>query len=170
VDKAIDALTTATRLQPDLAAAHFALGTAYERKGESNRALAAYRKAQALSPSDPRPYNNIAWIIAVRGLDLDEALSAAKKAYELAPNVPAVVDTLGFVHYKRREYELAEPLLRKAAETAATNAAIQYHLGMTYYSLGKLEDAGSALRRALQLDERLPEADEIRRVLKKLSE
>jgi hypothetical protein len=39
---------------------------------------------------------------------------------------------------------------------------------MTYYRLGRKEDAALALRRSLQLDEKLAEAPEIRQVLKEL--
>jgi hypothetical protein len=39
---------------------------------------------------------------------------------------------------------------------------------MTYYRLGKKEDAVASLKRSLQLDERFPEAAEARKVLKDL--
>jgi TolA-binding protein len=47
-------------------------------------------------------------------------------------------------------------------------APIHYHLGMTYYQLGKKEDAAAALKRSLQIDERFPDAQEARRVLREL--
>jgi hypothetical protein len=40
---------------------------------------------------------------------------------------------------------------------------------MTYYRLGKKEDAVFALRRSLQLDGKLAEADEVRRALTELA-
>jgi hypothetical protein len=39
---------------------------------------------------------------------------------------------------------------------------------MTYYRLGRKDDATAALRRSLQLDERLAESQQIRQVLKEL--
>jgi Flp pilus assembly protein TadD len=86
----------------------------------------------------------------------------------LAPSVPAIQDTLGFVHYRRGEYDKAEPLLRKAAEQLPNDASVHYHLGMTYYRLGRKDDAAVALRRSLQLDERIADAAQIRQVLKDL--
>ena len=62
-------------------------------------------------------------------------------AQRLAPNSPSILDTVGFVHYTRKEYSKAEPVLRKAAELGARIAPIHYHLGMTYYRLGRKEDA-----------------------------
>jgi len=41
-------------------------------------------------------------------------------------------------------------------------------LGMTYYRLGKNEDAIASLKRSLQLDEKSTDAAEARRVLRQL--
>jgi Flp pilus assembly protein TadD len=78
------------------------------------------------------------------------------------------MDTLGFVHYQRGEYPQAEPLLKKAAEIAPNNATIAYHLGMAYYKLGRRDDAAASLRRSLQLQETIPQANEIRSLLAEL--
>jgi tetratricopeptide (TPR) repeat protein len=168
VNRAIDELTTATQLQPKLQPAYFLLGMAYERAKNPDRASQAYERAQTLAPNDPAPPNNLAYLYAVQNKNLNEALKSAQRAAELAPSAPSIQDTLGFVHYRRGEYDKAEPLLRKAAEQLRNNASVQYHLGMTYYRLGRKEDAALALRRSLQLDEKLAEAPEIRQVLKEL--
>src|SRR6266480_1172455 len=166
--QAIEALRTASRLEPNAPRAHFALGTAYHVKGEIGKAIEAYKKAQSLGGKDPAPYNNIAWIYASQGRNLEEALSQAQRASELAPDDPAILDTRGFVHFQLGQYDKAEPLLRRAAEQLRNNAEVHYHLGMTYYRLGRKEDAGVALRRALQLDGKLPQAQEARTILKEL--
>src|SRR5262249_7322994 len=144
---AVEALTTATRLDPNSALAQFALATAYERKSDAPSAIAAYKRAMALSPKNAAPYNNIAYLYATQRTNLGEALSLAQKAQELAPNDGGILDTLGFVHYHRGEFQQAEPVLKRASEALTTNAPVFYHLGMTYYKLGRRDDAASALRR-----------------------
>jgi Flp pilus assembly protein TadD len=72
------------------------------------------------------------------------------------------------VHYQRREYQQAEPLFKRANELADSNATILYHLGMTYYKLGRRDEAASTLRRVLQLQATIPQASEIRAVLEEL--
>ena len=119
----------------------------------------------ALSPKDPRAYNNAAWLYAVEGKNLGEAQALAQKAQELLPEGAEILDTLGFVYYQQREYQKAEPLLKRASELAGGNATIFYHLGMTYYRLGRREEAASTLQRSLQLQETIPQAPEIRAVL-----
>src|SRR5262249_1532444 len=168
LQQAADALNTATGLQPNLAAAFFLLGNVHERKGELDRAIVAYRRAQSLRPRDPAVLNSLAWIYASRSENLEEALSLALSARELAPNSPSILDTVGFVHYKRKEYSKAEPVFRKAVELGARTASTHYWLGMTYYRLGRKEDAIASLKRAPQLDGRVSDADEARRVLQEL--
>ena len=103
--QAVEALSAAARLAPNNGVTHLTLASGYERAGNVDKALAAYKRTQALLPNDPRPYNNAAWLYAVQGKKLDEALALARKAHEitrsapaLASGLPGVLDTLGFVH------------------------------------------------------------------------
>jgi tetratricopeptide (TPR) repeat protein len=166
--QAAEALNTAIKLQPNLAPAYFVRATVYERAGETNKAIGAYRKALTLNPKDPAVLNNLAWIYASREENLDEAIALALRAQDLAPNSASILDTLGFVYYRRKEYAKAELALKKAAELDATLAAVHYHLGMTFYRLGKKEEAIASLKRSLQLDEKSPDVAEARRLLLEL--
>src|SRR4029450_11914643 len=122
-----------------------------------------------LAPENPRAHNNVAWILASQGKSLEEALQSARKAealvranQALAASLPGVLDTLGFVYYKRGEYGLAEPPLRQAAELSTNDPTIQYHLGLTYHRLGRKADAATWLRRSLQAGGKFAGADEAR--------
>jgi Flp pilus assembly protein TadD len=55
--------------------------------------------------------------------------------------------------------------LKKATELATNDATSLYHLGLTYYKLGRPDDAAFALRRSLQLHATSPHAAEIRGLL-----
>jgi Flp pilus assembly protein TadD len=92
----------------------------------------------------------------------------AAKAEQLAPSSPEVLDTLGWIQYRRGAYTEAEKSLSRAVERAAGNGTMQYHLGMTYARLGRKADAVSALRRASQLDPNLAESQKIMDVIKEL--
>jgi tetratricopeptide (TPR) repeat protein len=175
VPEAIEALSTAVRLDPNHGPAHVTLGSAYERRGDVDKAIAVYKRAQTLLPADPRPPNNAAWLYASRGRDLDEALSLARKAQELVTRNPSfatlrpgILDTLGFVHYRRGEYAQAEPLFRQAADLATNDVVVQYHLGLTYHRLGRDNEAATWLRRSLQGGGKFAEADQARKLLAEL--
>src|SRR5262249_38980376 len=90
VAPAIESLHTAARLEPRSASIQLRLGQAYERKGDLGAALGAYRQAATLAPENPRAHNNVAWILASQGKNLDEALERARKAEDLVRANPAL--------------------------------------------------------------------------------
>ena len=165
---AIDAFNAALKLKSDLLDAHRGLGQAYQEMGQIDRAVESYRRTLAVNEKDVASLNNLAWILAELRKKPDEALPLATKAEQLAPNSPEVLDTLGWVHYRRGAYSDAEKSLSRAVERAPANATIQYHLGMTYSQLGRKADAVSALRRAAQLDPKLAQSEKIEDLIKKL--
>jgi tetratricopeptide (TPR) repeat protein len=165
---AVDAFNAALKLKPDLLDAYRGLGQAYQDMGQVDRAEASYRQALAISDKDLVSLNNLAWVLAELRKKPDEALPLAIKAEQLAPQSADVLDTLGWVQYRRGAYADAEKSLSRAVERAAGNGTIQYHLGMTYARLGRKADAVSALRRAAQLDPKLARSEKIEEMIKEL--
>jgi tetratricopeptide (TPR) repeat protein len=165
---AVDAFNAALKLKPDSLDAHRGLGQAYQEMGQIDKAAESYRRALAINEKDVTSLNNLAWILAELRKKPDEALPLAAKAEQLAPSSPEVLDTLGWIQYRRGAYGDAEKALSRAVERAAGNGTIQYHLGMTYARLGRKADAVSALRRASQLDPKLAQTEKIEDVIKQL--
>jgi tetratricopeptide (TPR) repeat protein len=62
--------------------------------------------------------NNLAWLYAENGRNLDRALDLAKFAHEREPQNLAIMDTLGFVYLARREYSQALTVLKDAVQLA----------------------------------------------------
>lgn len=62
--------------------------------------------------------NNLAWLYAQNGRNLDRALDLAKFAHDRDPRNLAIMDTLGFVYLARREYSQALTVLKDAIELA----------------------------------------------------
>ena len=92
--------------------------------------------------------NNLAWILAEQGKNLDRALALAQRARLLAPQNPAVLDTLGVIHLKRREYSQAVRTLKKAMELATINPVssetlvqFRHHLAEAYLCSGETQAA-----------------------------
>ena len=174
-DDAVDAFAAALRLDPKHARAQLGLGIAAEQRGETGRALEAYARARQLAPEDARGYNNGAWLLAVQGKQLDEALTLARKANELVTRdkglaawVPAMIDTLGYVHFKRGEYAAAEPLFRDATTRSPSVGAYHYHLALTYERMGRRDDARVSALRATRLDEKLAADPDVQGLLKRV--
>jgi tetratricopeptide (TPR) repeat protein len=102
------------------------------------------------------------------GKNADVALSLAQIARQGMPDVPNSADTLGWAYYNKQIYGLAVDLLEQAVSKAPQNATYQYHLGMAYQ---KSKDAGKArshLQKALEIDPKYSQANEIRQVLREI--
>ena len=97
--------------------------------------------------------NNLAWLYAQQGTNLTRALDLAQTANSLLPHDPAVLDTLGVVHMRLREYSEAIKALESARQLAARNssgtvlvAQIRQHLAEAYLRAGNT-GAANAMER-----------------------
>lgn len=127
------------------------LGTAYERNGQIDDAIAAYENALQANPDMQAVANNLAALLA----DYRQDRASFQRALELsqgfaASGNPAFLDTLGWVYYRLGDYARAEPLLQEAVSLAGQVPVLRYHLGMNYYALGKnklaIEELAAATR------------------------
>jgi len=94
-------------------------------------------------------YYELATNLAESGEDLDSALDYAGRALAAAPEElkPYPLAALGWVHYKRQEFDRAIDCLKKSSDRAAAPTTF-HHLGMAYLAAGKPEEAKAAFHRA----------------------
>jgi len=151
-----------------LAAEAERLNTGFNKWIVTGLPLVIAKAALSLDGNDVIALNDLAWILAEIRKRPDEALPLAVKAERLAPQSASVMDTLGWIHYRRQSYAEAERLLTLAAERNRSNGLVQFHLGMTYAKLGRKIDAASALRRAAQLDPKLADREKIDQLIKEI--
>jgi len=140
-------------------------GLVFEQMKDYNRARDAYQKALTLVPNSVLALNNLAYLYAERLDQLDKGFEMAQEAHNLEPNNGRVADTLGWILYKRGDYQEALPLATDSAAKFPANPEIQFHLGMINYMMGKLDSARLALEKAVQTNAEFSEKDEARRRL-----
>lgn len=80
-----------------------------------------------------------------------KALEYAKEARKLAPDDPAVAQSLGRLAYDNGDYPWAASLLQEAARRRQDSADLHFDLARASYSVGRVAEAQSALRSALDL-------------------
>lgn len=143
-----------------------------EAAGEFEAAIAIYDAAYAEDANNLVIANNLASMITTYRTDQESLVRAQAIARRLRDvQVPAFQDTYGWIEYRLGNYQTALQHLEFAAEGLPDEAMIQFHLGMTYAALERIDDAQRVLRRALDLagDSTLPQFDVARETLASIS-
>jgi tetratricopeptide (TPR) repeat protein len=128
----------------------FMLGSIYERQKEYDLAEEQFKKVLAVDPFNASAANYLGYMLADRGVRLEESVKYIQKALELEPNNGAYLDSLGWAYYKMNRCDLAEPHLEKAARLMSDDPTIHEHLGHLYLRMGKETLAEQEWERALK--------------------
>jgi tetratricopeptide (TPR) repeat protein len=96
---------------------------------------------------------------------MNEALDFARTAMGKLPNDPHVIDTMGWVYYKKGLYDSAIGQFSDSLAKIPQNASVNYHLGMAYYKKGDPGQAQTYLEKALSISENFDGADQAKQVL-----
>ena len=102
--------------------------------------------------------NNLAYLLSRDSAHIEEALGLARRAREQVPESPEVLDTLGWLYYRKGLYDLAAKELEQALAKAEW-PAIQFHLALTYNRLGNTVKGGRLLAAALAKDPKLADSE-----------
>ncbi len=142
-------LEAALKANPDNVPLLMLAGMISQQRGDHQRAQQAYEKILAINPGFAPAANNLAWIYSEIQGDQDKAFRLAQKAGEGGPDDPQIADTLGWILYKKGNYEWALSYLKESAAKLSSNAEVQFHLGMTQFKPGDAPAARQALERGL---------------------
>jgi tetratricopeptide (TPR) repeat protein len=123
------------------------------------------REVIAAKPDYQHAYNALGYSLADRNLRLPEARSLIRKALELTPDDPFIMDSLAWVEF--RSGNLAEALrVLTRAYTARPDAEIAAHLGEVLWALQRRDDARKTWKEGLALN---PENETLLDTMRRLS-
>jgi tetratricopeptide (TPR) repeat protein len=145
LDKALEMSTK----QDDKDYVKFLLASAYERQKKYEPAEAMFKSLLAEDQNNAMVLNYLGYMLADRGVRLDEALNYLKRAVQLDPQNGAYLDSIGWAYYKMGNYGLAEENLRRATERTNNDPTILDHLADVYAKTGRLKLAAASWERAL---------------------
>lgn len=128
----------------------FILGSIYEREKKYDLAEEQFKKVLAVDPLNSAAANYLGYMLADRGVRLDESVKYIEKALETDPNNGAYLDSLGWAYFKMNKLDLAELNLEKAARLITNDPTIHEHLGQVYLQEGKKHQAEQQWERALE--------------------
>ena len=104
------------------------------------------------NPSDTLTLNYISYKLALKNQELDLALDLIKKALEIDPNNGYFLDTLGWVEYKRNNFNSAVYFLEKSVSILPRSAEVIDHLGDCYFMLNRKKEAIFEWNKALKYE------------------
>lgn len=154
-DAAIEVLEQLGKRFPELVSVHSTLGDIHRREDRFEEAVAAYDQALALSDDERRGQWFIYYARAISHERLDnwdEAESDFRKALELNPGQPQVLNYLGYsLVEKRIKLNEALGMIEQAVEASPESGYIVDSLGWVLYRMGRYEEAVGHMERAVEL-------------------
>jgi putative PEP-CTERM system TPR-repeat lipoprotein len=142
------------------------LAGAYLAKQQYDLAVKQYQAVLAQHPDHAATLNNIAWIYQQK--KNPAALEYAERAYQHAPDSPAIMDTLGWILVEQGEAERGVSLLKKAVSSAPEAAEIRYHYAIGLHRTGDNAGARKELEQLLSGDKPFPQMNEAKKLLESL--
>lgn len=171
-DDAAETLQSALEANPDSPDLLWMKASQLQQEGDLEGALQVYKAMYDQNSSVPLIANNYASLLTMLRDDeasVEEAYAVARRLKGL--EVPAFQDTYGWIAYLKGDYDAAVQHLEPAAAALTEDPSVQYHAGLAFAAADRVEDAKSALQRALDLAEAgraLPQADAARQKLAEL--
>ena len=131
---------TALQASPDNEELLYAHSLAAEKLGKLDIAERDMRRILKNDPDNTRTLNALGYTLADRTNRYEEALVYIEKAYAQEPNDPAIIDSLGWVHFRLGNLDEARSLLQRAWDMTG-NSEIGAHLGEVMWVQGDREEA-----------------------------
>ncbi len=165
---AVDYYRKAVALTPDNPGLLVKLGQALEVLDQTPEARTHYEKVLRLEPDNVIALNNVAYLKAEEGTDLDGALTLAQKAKQQQPHNPEVADTLGWIYIKKNLPDEALRIFNDVVKKNPENAIFRMHLAQAMFQKGDRPGARAELNKALKSNPNKLTEQQIRALLQKI--
>ncbi|HEX9961164.1 MAG TPA: tetratricopeptide repeat protein [Pyrinomonadaceae bacterium] len=157
-ENAIEAFKQATKLNPDLADAHFQLGIAYSLKEKEDELLQRETAEATPTPAPQRKAKKgstkeVATILTNSDKSFENAAKAYEKIIKKNPKEDAAFFNLGRAYNKINLDREAEKALRQAVKLKPEDSEYQTELGKILIKLANYDEAVTVLKKAVELDE-----------------
>jgi len=153
------------KVNPKDVSAHTMVGMILEAQRNLPDAKKKYDEVLGLDARSVVASNNLAYIYADAGENLDRALQLAQAAVDQVPDSPEIRDTLGWVYYKKDLPQLAVQEFEQSLAKDSGNPVFHYHLGLAYSKNGDYGRARRSFEAALKIK---PDYADAQRALKSL--
>jgi tetratricopeptide (TPR) repeat protein len=167
LNSAADTFRRCSQAAPNSTTCTLELGLILEATGRRDQAKPIYEQILKLNPDEAVALNNLAFIKAEEGGDLDQALSMAQRARQKLPGSNDVADTLGWIYIKKNLSEQAVRVFSDLVVKAPEDYRFHFHYGMALMQKGDRANARKEFQLALQDKPSRSDEDKIRDMLQK---
>ncbi|SDU20827.1 tetratricopeptide repeat protein [Halopseudomonas salegens] len=136
----------------------------HDQLGQAQQSEQDLRHILSREPDNARAMNALGYTLANRNQRLDEALELIEQALTLKPDDPAILDSLGWVHYRLGNLERALEYLQQAWADFP-DQEVAAHLGEVLWQLGRRDEARAIWDKSLDNDPDSPMVRETRQRL-----
>ncbi len=137
--------------------AHLYYANALVLAGRPAEAVAHYRTATNLTPTDPEPWANLSLALGQTG-DFPAAITAAETALRLNPRLTSALGNLGLALVQSRRPAEALPHLEAALRLTPESPEVHNTLGVALIQLQRAPEAAAHFTAALRLRPDYPQA------------
>ena len=137
----------------------------FDSQGDRKGSEKDLRQIIRMQPEDARALNHLGYMLADQTSRFEEALDLIERAVAIAPDDPAIIDSLAWAQYKLGRYEDALVNLRRAFAVFPDHE-VASHLGEVLWKLGERKEATQVWEDAL---EERPDSQLIKTVIERFT-
>ncbi len=150
--KALDVLLKASKIFPKDPDILFYKGFVYDQMGQTEQAIKQMKKVLRINTNHVNALNHLAFVYAELNKNLESAEQMVVKALSLSPNDSYVLDTAGWVFFKRGKAKEALKYLEMAYQNNTSEGLIVEHLAEVYYHLNMIDKSIALYKKAIGLE------------------
>ena len=147
--KSYDIYEKALKDTPENTSLLYAHAIAAEKLNRLEIAERNLREVLRIDPNNVQALNALGYTLADRTNRYSEALGYIQRALTLAPKDAAILDSMGWVHYRLGNHKEAITYLRQALELTQ-DSEVAAHLGEVLWTVGNKDEATTVLKDALK--------------------
>ena len=117
---------------------YFRLAVLYEKQNNRPESIQQIKKVLELDPNNADAQNFLGYSYAEAGENLDEAEKLVREALRAKPDSGHIIDSLGWVYYKKGQYDKAVAELERAHRIMPQDGTVAEHLGDAYFQIEAL--------------------------------
>jgi tetratricopeptide (TPR) repeat protein len=150
LNEAIENFQLAREIAPNDTKLLLQLALVLDGTGQANACQPIYERILRIQPDNSLALNNLAYLKAENGVDLDQAQTMAERARQQHPNSAEIADTLGWIYLKKNLTTDAARLFEDLVTKEPKSPKFHYHFGLALYQKGDRASAKRELETALE--------------------